>query len=146
MVNFHAGTVLLTACRMRNRVIAEENVKRAAGDTLIMLPDATAAVVLAAAASEAFVNEFAELVGMQRQHAGGWTPTTPLSPQLAAAADAILDIEFRHGSTLEKYAAAAAALGQRFDKGAKPYQEFRRLFKFAGRANARASGQADRAS
>ncbi len=129
LVSFHAGTVMLTAHRMRNRVIAEENAKRAAGEALIMLPDATAAVMLAAAASEAFINEFAEEISMRRQHTAHWNPLPQLSPLMAAAADAVLDLEFRHGKTQEKYAAAAKALGQPLDKGAMPFQEFDRLFK-----------------
>jgi hypothetical protein len=128
VVSFHAGTVMLTAHRMRNRVIAEENAKRGAGEALIMLPDATAAVMLAAAATEAFINEFAEEISMRRQHTAHWNPPPQLSPLTAAAADAVLDLEFRHGRTQEKYAAAAKALGQPLDKGAMPFQEFDRLF------------------
>jgi len=127
-VNFHAGTVMLTACRMRNRVIGEDSQKRATGEKLILLHDATATVMLSAAAGEAFINEFAEEIGMSRQNTADWDPPLPLSPLMSAAADVVLDIEFRHGTTQEKYAAAARALGQRFDRGAMLFQEFERLF------------------
>jgi hypothetical protein len=129
IAHYHAGTVMLTAHRARNRVIREEDAKRAAGEQLVVLPDATAVVMLAAAASEAFINEFAEEIGMRRQHGATWDPPVQMSPLLTSAADAVLDLEFRHGKTQDKYAAAAIALGQPLARGAPPFQEFVRLFK-----------------
>jgi hypothetical protein len=125
-INFHALQVLLTAYRARNRAVQEETAKRAAGETLVMVSDAMVAVVLAAAATEAFINEFAENISIYRQNAANWNPN-PITPQMAAAASAILDLEFFRRSVLDKYAAAAKVLGKPLDKGSPVFQDFDRL-------------------
>jgi hypothetical protein len=92
LISCYAGTVMLTAHRMRNHVIAEE-------------------------------------ISMRRQHTAHWNPPPHLSPLIAAAADAVRDLEFQQGKTQENYAAAAKALGQPLHKGAIPFQDIDRLFK-----------------
>jgi hypothetical protein len=84
--------------------------------------DALSAVILAAAAAEAFINELAELA---RQEANGDTQRwPPPQPQLEAPATAVMDVERGRGSTSEKFAVAIEALtGQAPDLGRKPFQD-----------------------
>jgi hypothetical protein len=75
---------------------------------------------MAAAAAEAFINELAETVSMERQNTADWPEPPPMAPELAAAAAAVLAVEARHGKT--------QALGHPLDKGRPPFQEFHQLF------------------
>jgi hypothetical protein len=125
-VSFHAGSILLTAFRARNRAVKEMTDRNAAGQTGVLTADAIVAIVIAAAATEAFINELAENIGQYRQNAWDWAPDA-ITSDMSAAADAIFDLEFIHRSVTEKYAAASAKLGKRFDKGGNPYQDFVRL-------------------
>jgi hypothetical protein len=122
-VSFHAGTIIFTAYRARNRSIKEMADRTASGDQGVLTTDAIVAIVLAAAAAEGFINELAENIGQYRQHASSWAPNA-ITPQMSAAADAIFDLEFQHGSVTDKYVQASAQLGHRFDKGGKAFQNF----------------------
>jgi hypothetical protein len=124
--HFHALQLLVTACRARNRAIRDEAEHRAKGEVIIMVSDATVAVVLAAAATEAFINEFAEHISVLRENAASWDPGR-ITAQMGAAADAIFDLEFLRRSVLTKYSSAAKKLGKRLDKGGKTFQDFDRL-------------------
>jgi hypothetical protein len=95
---------------------------RAAGDRDWGQLDALSAVILAAAAAKAFINELAEL---SRQEVNGdprrWPPPPP---ELQALATAVINVERSHGSTTEKFAAGIKALtGQPPDLGRKPFQD-----------------------
>jgi hypothetical protein len=125
-LHFHALQLLVTACRARNRAIKDEAEHRAKGEAIVMVSDATAAVVLAAAATEAFINEFAETISVLRQNAATWNPSR-ITLGMGAAADEIFDLEFLRRSVLTKYSVAAKRLGKRIDKGSLLYQDFDRL-------------------
>lgn len=64
---------------------------------------------------------------MHRQNARNWAPNA-ITPEIVKAADAIIDLEYARDSTLEKYVAAAKALGKPFDKGNMAFQAFDQLF------------------
>jgi hypothetical protein len=147
LIQFHARTILLMACRARNRTIKSYADRTAAGEVGVLTDDAITAIVMAAAAAEAFINELADNIGLVRQNASDWMP---LEPTVRAASDAILDVEFYRGSLVEKYLEAAKALKNRFDKGNLPFQDFERLIALRNaimhvkpvRSNERHSGEA----
>lgn len=123
-IEFHAGTILLVAYQARNRAIKEYADRTASGEVGVLTDDAITAIVLAAAAAEAFVNELADNIGLLRKNASSYMP---LDATVHTASDAILDVEFRKGSVVEKYLEAAKALKSLFDKGNLPFQDFERL-------------------
>lgn len=84
--------------------------------------DAIAAVVLAAAASEGFINELGTLCTNTR-------PDSHLPASHAALALKLLELEQDHGSTLDKYGATALILtAKKLPKGMPLYQDFALLF------------------
>jgi hypothetical protein len=88
--------------------------------------DSFAAIVLAAAATEAFINELGEMVAIDKDLP--WRQSNPVSPSLCAFADAIQEIEEARGSLLLKYLIASQTLsGSTFNKGTNPYQDFATL-------------------
>jgi hypothetical protein len=122
----HWCQVLLGACRARNRALKERTKRAERGEQGILTDDSIVAVLLAAASTEAFINEFAELIGVYRQNAANWAPDA-VTPGMAKAADAIFDLEYARDSTVEKYVVAATALGNPFDKGKAQFQSFDQL-------------------
>jgi hypothetical protein len=77
--------------------------------------DAVGAIILAAASTEAFINEFAEV------HQNPKLESLPLR----ACSDALVEIERDRGSLRLKYLVASRMLsGKMFDKGSAPYQDF----------------------
>jgi hypothetical protein len=90
--------------------------------------DANVAIILAAASTEAFINELAELVAIYM--ASPLRKSPPMPPQLPGFAEAMNEIEGSHGSVKLKYLIASQTLrGEMFDKGAPPYQDFDILVK-----------------
>lgn len=117
----HCGSVLNMARQARDR--AKAAVAANPDDWPV---DATAAIILAAAATEAFINEVAEAIDHERQSAG----SSPPGPALCAFADAIQETESAKGNTQLKYLVASVMLtGKPFDKGAQPYQDFATLIR-----------------
>jgi len=112
LIQFHARTILLMACRARNRAIKSHADRTGAGEVGVLTDDAIGAIVMAAAAAEAFINELADNIGLVRRNASHWMP---LEPIVHAASDAILDVEFLRGPLADKYVDAAKALRNRFD-------------------------------
>ena len=114
----HAASIWLTACEARNRAI----------DTVQKEPnawpmDSIVAIVLSAAATEAFINELAELIAMSNSR-----HENILSQELRAFAVVIEEIEQSRGSLLLKYLMAAQTLrGFPFDKSSNPFQDFATL-------------------
>jgi hypothetical protein len=87
---------------------------------------AIVALVLAGAAAEAFINEFAEWMAVQKAVGGKQGKSLP--PALVGFADALAEIEASRGTTTLKYLVASLTLGGKaFDKGAQPYQDFATL-------------------
>jgi len=124
LVHFHAGTILLVACRARNRAVKSYADRTAAGEPGVLADDAITAIVMAAAAAEAFVNELADNIGLVRQNSSDWMP---LDATVHAASDAILDVEFLKGTVIEKFLGAANALEKPFERGKLLFQDFERL-------------------
>ncbi len=84
--------------------------------------DALGSIVFAAAALEAWIGEMARLAS----RSGVLTGT----PQLDAFSQVVKEAEESHGSVRLKYLAAKAILtGKPCDKGGRPYQDFKLLFK-----------------
>lgn len=125
----HAFQVLMGACRARNRALSEMKKRAARDEKGILTDDAIVSILLAAAATEAFINEFAELIGVYRQNAADWARITP---EMAMAADAIFELENAKESTSEKYAQAAQQLQRPFDRGQAPFQPFAQLLGLRG--------------
>ena len=125
VMHFHANHILLLSYRARNRALKECADRTAVGEAATLLtPDANVAIVLAAAATEAFINELAENIGLYRQNAADWQSMTPT---VLAAADAIFEIENSHGQVTDKYFRASTCLGKPFNRGGNPFQDFRHL-------------------
>ena len=101
--------ILKMACEMRDEAKWVE--KQPTG----MSSRAVIAVILAAAASEAFINELAAEVQKTRDLASG----------LIAFGSVMKEIEDNRGSLALKYLVASQALsGKMFDRGAQPFQDF----------------------
>lgn len=66
LIQFHARTILLMACRARNRAIKSHADRTGAGEVGVLTDDAIAAIVMAAAAAEAFINELADNIGLSQ--------------------------------------------------------------------------------
>lgn len=83
------------------------------------------AIVMSAAASEAFVSEFAEQI-LKREDAS--TDSTMFLPPIIACAQILREMEEVRGTPGAKYQAASlATTGKTFDTGAQPFQDFRIL-------------------
>jgi hypothetical protein len=115
---FHCGKLWRLACDARDRAERAVELNKDAWPY-----EAVVAVILAAAASEAFINELAQVMVMTRGTRG--QRGVPLPSALSDFADKIEEIEKARGRTTEKYLAASQALGGKmFDKGKSPYQDF----------------------
>ena len=103
-------------------VLAREAADRAssavAANSAVATGDALVAIVMAACATECFINEFAEVASIDHEE----------SEALRAMADAVLEVEANKGSLQLKFLVASFALtGTMFDKGAQPWQDFAAL-------------------
>jgi hypothetical protein len=84
--------------------------------------DALIAIVVAATAAEAFINELAYYLRLLGETRADWAP---VESELLACADVVNEVEDRRGPVTEKYHAASRALpGGAFDKGALAFQDF----------------------
>lgn len=117
----HSAHLWLTACEARDRAVAAARANPDAWPS-----DAIVAILLAAASAEAFINEFAEILEMDKSDLGH----RQLLPPLRACADALVEVEDARGSLSLKYLIASQILsGSMFDKGSNPYQDFAVLIK-----------------
>lgn len=81
--------------------------------------DALIAIVFAAAAVEASINEIAELASQPTIHGA------PNPQEISSCAALLSEVEDSRGTTTLKYMMARAALtGTTYDKGSQPYQDF----------------------
>ncbi len=107
---FHSASILLSAFET-----AEERAKQDPRAAITTIP-------LATAAAEAFIHELAAHI--DRCHkAHDWTPAA-ITPGLVAAGAAIVGARERF---VDRYIAAAAALGQPFDAGSRMLKDAGRL-------------------
>ena len=106
----------LTACEAKNRAVAE-----ATQDPNAWPSDTVTAIVLAAASTEAFINELAESVAF----AAAGPEAAMLPAELLNFSSVLEEVESSRGSLTLKYLLAAQTLtGTSFDKSANPYQDF----------------------
>lgn len=120
-IHFHHVHLLLIAHKAAERAVADSNRPNALTD------DALVAIVMAATAAEAFINELAGYLHILDETQADWAP---IPPTLVACGDVVKDVEDSHGSVTLKYMVAAFALsGRTFDKGAAPFQDFVELIK-----------------
>jgi hypothetical protein len=123
VVSYHALELLLIAHQARNRAI--EDAKRPNALTT----DSVVAIVMAAAASEAFVNEFAEYIIISREAASESLRNT-VTPAMSACADAIEELEDSKAPVTGKYLIASLVLcGASFPKDRAPFQDFAELIR-----------------
>lgn len=112
----HSGELYSIACDARERAIKSAN-----GNADVPTSDTITAIVLAAAATEAFINELPELCDMQR-------PTGRIGEPLLSLIDILNEVEGSRGSVKVKYLWASRILsGQSFRRGSAPYQDFNTL-------------------
>lgn len=108
------------ACDARER--AEATVR---ADSDAYARDATVAVLLAAASTEAFINEFTECILLYQKSKNCQDLVTP---ELGNCAAILKEVERDRGSINQKYLWASHLLsGKPFDKGSNPYQDFKML-------------------
>lgn len=89
--------------------------------------DSVVAVVMAAAAAEAFLNELAYHTDTIRVNTADWAPTAVTS-QLAACASVLRELEDAKASVTAKYLIASLVLsGKSFERARAPYQDFATL-------------------
>src|SRR5437879_3181840 len=100
ILSFHSLELLLIAYMARNRARADAERPNA------LTTDSIVAVVMAAASTEAFINELAEHARAWRLAASDWAPEA-VSPRLAACADSIDELEDSHASITAKYLIAS---------------------------------------
>lgn len=117
ILHFHARTLLFLSRDAALRARADADRPNA------LTSDSIPAIVLAAAATEGFVNEFADLVLEQLpSHAEA------MLPPIIEGARVIKELEQNRRPVRDKYFEAAKAFGtQPFDRGAPLFQEFDRL-------------------
>ena len=115
----HCGHIWLTACEARDRAVAATRANASAwpSDTIV-------AILLAAASTEAFINELTEMLALERND------KRQLSPELRACADSLAEVESNRGSLSLKYLIASQTLSRSmFDKKLNPFQDFAILIK-----------------
>lgn len=122
-LSFHSLELLIIAHVSRNR--AREDAQRPNALTL----DAIVAVVMAAAAAEAFINELADHIRAWRDATSDWAPDT-VTPAMSACADVIEELEDSQSPVTTKYLLASLALcGKSFPKDRAPFQAFAELMR-----------------
>jgi hypothetical protein len=83
------------------------------------------AIILSAAAAEAFISELAEHISLCLAYANAGT----VSPQVTAMAQAVNQVEDEKGGVLLKYLVASYMLsGQMMKRGEQPFQDFKALY------------------
>ena len=115
--NLHHLYLLLVA-----HAAAKRSVEDAKRQPDALTDDALVAIVVAASAAEAFINELAYYLRLLGDTRADWAP---VESELLACADVVNEIEVAHGSVTDKYLAASSVLsGSAFDKGAPAFQDF----------------------
>jgi hypothetical protein len=110
---FHAAEFMAIALTARDRAAEARRL-----DLSSTPPDALVSIVMAAAATEAFINELQGYYGLEEI-------SDSLQPTELACAEALAEVERSRGSTELKYLVASLTLsGQMFDKARQPFQDF----------------------
>ena len=102
-------------------LIAHDAARKARADAArpdALTTDSLVAIIMAATAAEAFINELADYL----------QDFASINESLGACADAVKKVEEDHGPVTLKYLEASRALcGRMFNKGTQPYQDFAQL-------------------
>jgi hypothetical protein len=115
-IHLHARTLLL---------IARENAMRARADAAppnALPTDAILAIVMSAASTEAFINEFAEYVAPSFP-----TVASEMPPGAVTCAEVLKELEESRVPPTVKYLVGSQVLGRAFNAGAAPFQDFKML-------------------
>jgi hypothetical protein len=113
---FHAAEFMAIALDARDRAADARR-----SNPRVMASDALVSIVMAAAATEAVINELGTYYELT---------VSPLEPRETASGVALAEVERSRGSTELKYLVASLALsGHTFDRGGPPFQEFSTLMK-----------------
>lgn len=96
----------------------------ASGQSLAWSFEAVVAIVLAAASTEAFINEVGECINFYRGRAEPWRS---VRPELRTLADVLDQLEEEHASPQLKYLMTGVVLSAPFDRGTNPFQDFSTL-------------------
>jgi hypothetical protein len=110
-------------------LIARDAVIRSRADAqrpAALTADSILSILLSAASTEAFINEFAAYASPVYGGIDDGEPG-PAGIAIARCADVIRELEDSRAPVYEKYVAAAEVLGHAFSTGAAPYQDFRQL-------------------
>jgi hypothetical protein len=118
ILHFHSRTLLLMSRDAALRARADADRPNA------LTSDSISAILLAAAATEGFVNELAELV---LAHCDSPALAQHVLPPIAAAARIVKEIENERKPLRDKYFQATKAFGSELDRGSRVFQEFDRL-------------------
>lgn len=117
VMHFHAKTMLMIARGAAIRARDDADRPNA------LTSDSILAIVMSAAATEAFINELAEHVPFAAL--GYRKDDSMILPPITACSDRLIELEKQRADTNEKYLEASNALdGQAFRKGAPPFQDF----------------------
>jgi hypothetical protein len=104
----------------------DRTVETMAADTSAFPGEALSSILMAAMATEAFVNELTEVADMAA--IGYESIESDALATLGDLASALTEVETEKGSLALKYHVAALVMsGRTFDRGAQPFQDFRRL-------------------
>jgi hypothetical protein len=117
-VYFHGGQMWAMAREARDRAISavQANSENPPQDAIV-------AILLSVSSMEAFINELAEWVVLNREDPS-------VSADLLGFGEALREVENNRGSLELKYLIASQTLaGRMYDKGANPYQDFAILAK-----------------
>jgi hypothetical protein len=88
--------------------------------------DAVVAVILAAASTEAFINEIPERIDSYRKHESKHR-VDRVDRRFWALSEVLSELERGRVNILSKYLMAAHALGHPYDRGTNPFRDFRTL-------------------
>lgn len=121
VLSFHSVEMLLIACTARDRAIADGNRLNA------LTTDSIVAIVLSAAATEAFIHELADHIDVWRTNAADW-PDVNMTEEMKTFADVIDDLEESRSSVVAKYSIGSLVIaGKSFRRDKAPYQDFKDL-------------------
>ena len=115
-LSFHGLELLVIAHSARNRAVLDA--KRPGALTT----DSIVAIVMAAASTEAFINELAEHIALFRA-----AQMEGLTQSMVTCSDALVELEDSKAPVTVKYLIASQILGSPFARDAAPFQDFAML-------------------
>jgi len=116
-LSYHSLELLIIAHQARNRALLD-----AARRPDALTNDSIVAIVMAAASTEAFINEFAEHISLFRA-----ANMDGLTASMITCSDAIAELEDSKVPVTVKFLVASQILGSPFVRDAAPFQDFATL-------------------